>query len=304
MYPSRSTSSCEMSVSSSEFALGHPNANSIASNFYANPSLNLATRCSYPTVASRPSSSSSPHYMEFFRSWNYHRFLTSSSAPATAVAAAAYKTDSSSDTTISTQLGRSTNSSFHQYYPRLQEDKSSTQQTDEQYLLGKFHLETIVRLDTGESKNIQQITAKDFLDSAQLSQYYSSLLARIDYIGSVDKTTGKVELRFYLTEIEKTTSYYVLQEMPFFVYQYSCWSSVSPEQTHRQCGLKCRQLECGDLILAVTEQRKYSSTKSSDKPDYSQQSPTKCLAGRYINERRSSSPSPPPTNKRHKISNE
>jgi hypothetical protein len=35
-----------------------------------------------------------------------------------------------------------------------------------------------------------------------------SLLARIDYIGSIDKSTGKVELRFYIDEIEKTVIYF------------------------------------------------------------------------------------------------
>jgi hypothetical protein len=87
--------------------------------------------------------------------------------------------------------------------------------------------------------------------------------------------------------------------MPFFVYQHSCWSSVSPEHTHHICGLKCRQLECGDIIIAVTEQQKSSSIKINDKPDYSQQSPTKSLVGRYMNGQISAS-----SNKRYKISNE
>ena len=86
--------------------------------------------------------------------------------------------------------------------------------------------------------------------------------------------------------------------MPFFVYQYSCWSSISPEHTHRICGLKCRQLECGDRILAITEQQKSLTLKSNDKPNYSQQSPTKCLVGRYMNGQVSSS------NKRPRISDE
>jgi hypothetical protein len=34
--------------------------------------------------------------------------------------------------------------------------------------------------------------------------YLFSLLARVDYIGSVDKSTGKAELRFYIDDIEKT----------------------------------------------------------------------------------------------------
>lgn len=172
MYPSRSTSSCEMSVSSPQFALGHSNVNSVASNFYpTNPSLNLSTHCSYPNLVARPSSS--PHYVDLFRSWSYQQFLISSSPPS-ASATTTYKTDPLSDKTISNHPGRLT-SSFHQYYPRLQDKSSSQQQqqTDEQYLLGKFHHETVVHLDTGESKNIQQITSKDFLDSAKLSPYYS-----------------------------------------------------------------------------------------------------------------------------------
>jgi hypothetical protein len=94
--------------------------------------------------------------------------------------------------------------------------------------------------------------------------------------------------------------------MPFFVHQHSCWSSISPEYTRRICGLKCRQLECGDLIIAITEQQK-SSTKIDIKPDYTQQSPTKCLVERYMNEKISSSSSKDniiSKNKRVKIHNE
>ena len=89
--------------------------------------------------------------------------------------------------------------------------------------------------------------------------------------------------------------------MPFFVHQHSCWSSISPEHTYHVCGLKCRQLECGDIIIAITEQRKISSTKLNGKSVYRQQSPTKSLVGRHINEQISSSSS---SNKRHKISKE
>lgn len=87
--------------------------------------------------------------------------------------------------------------------------------------------------------------------------------------------------------------------MPFFVQQYSCWSSVSPEHTHRLCGLKCRQLECGDHIIAVTERLKSPPKQQQHtniKPDYRQQSPTKSLVGRYIDGETS--------NKRARLSNE
>lgn len=274
----------DMTVSSPSFVFGHhSNSNLVASNYYQHhhPNSDKPNSNTHYSYTNPSASTSSLNYMDLLRTWNYHQFLTSSSL----------KTDQLSDNSSSDCHPR--NSSFHQYSPRLLEKRSS-QQTDDEYILGKFHHDTLVNLDSGETKNIQQLTTNDFLTSAKQSQQYSSLLARIDYIGSIDQSTGKVELRFYIDDIEKTTSYYVLQEMPFFVQQYSCWSSVSPEYTHRLCGLKCRQLECGDKIIAVTEQRKSSLTK----PNYSQQSPTKSLVGRYMNGQISSS------NKRHKISNE
>ena len=72
--------------------------------------------------------------------------------------------------------------------------------------------------------------------------------------------------------------------MPFFVYQHSCWASVSPVCTRLLCGLLCRPLECGDIILALTEQP-LASAKQVIQPDYTQQSPTKCLVERYMNEK-------------------
>jgi hypothetical protein len=92
--------------------------------------------------------------------------------------------------------------------------------------------------------------------------------------------------------------------MPFFVHQYSCWSSISPEYTRRRCGLNCRQLECGDLIIAIIEQQTIPR-RIDPKPDYTQQSPIKCLVERYINEKISSSKDNfISKNKRMKIDNE
>lgn len=73
-------------------------------------------------------------------------------------------------------------------------------------------------------------------------------------------------------------------------------------------GLNCRQLECGDLIIAITEKQN-SSSKKCIKPNYSQQSPTKCLVERYMNEKISSSTASSkdsilPKNKRFKVYNE
>ncbi|CAF3317287.1 unnamed protein product [Rotaria socialis] len=191
---------------------------------------------------------------------------------------------------------------------------------DNEGSLEKFHHDSLIILETGEKKNIQQLTTHDFITSAKQNQQYSSLLARVGYIGSIDKITGKVELRFYVNGVEKPVSYYVSQEMPFFVHQYSCWSSISPKQTYSTTGLTCRQLECGDLIIAIISNKNKqakinssssisissSSSSSSMKPNYSQQSPTKCLVERYMNEKISSSSMDNviPKSKRFKICNE
>ncbi len=154
----------EMTISSPTFLVDHSNPNIVSSNFYQNSSLNsnktsLNNHFSYPDIVS--SSTSSLNYMDLLHTWNYHQFLTSS-----------LKTDHLSDNSSSDFHSR--NGSFHQYYPRLLE-KSSCQQTNDDYILGKFHQDTLVNLDAGESKNIQQLTTNDFLNSAKKSQQYSRL---------------------------------------------------------------------------------------------------------------------------------
>ncbi|CAF0950560.1 unnamed protein product [Rotaria sordida] len=291
MDPSTANTASKMTMPSTTFAIDRSNPNLSSSNFHQSLSLTSTNTCSnnrysYPDTLSSSSSTSSLNYTDLLRTWNYHRFITS-----------ALTTDHLSDNSSSDYYPR--NGSLHQCYPHTLQ-KSLHHQTHDDILLKKFHRDTLVTLDTGELKNIQQLTKNDFLKSAKQSHQYSSVLARVDYIGSIDKSTGRVELRFYIDDIRKTASCYVLPAVPFFVHQYSCWSSISPEHTHHQCGLKCRQLECGDIIIAVTEQRKFSSSSSkiNDKSNYSQQSSTSYVAEKYTNGQTS------PSIKRHKSSNE
>ncbi|CAF2146219.1 unnamed protein product [Rotaria magnacalcarata] len=289
MDPATKNMACKMSLSSTPFIVDRPNPNLASSNFYRSSSVNTPVansnnHYSYPDIA--PPTMSSLNYTDLLRAWNYHRFLTST-----------LTADQLSDNSSSDYYSR--NDPLNQYSSPVL-PKTSHVQTYDETLLKKFHRDTLVNLDTGESKNIQQLTKHDFLKSAKQSRQYSSLLARVDYIGSVDKSTGRVELRFYVDDIGKTASCYVLQAVPFFVHQYSCWSSISPEHTHNMCGLKCRQLERGDIIIAITEQQRKSSSSLTinDKPEFSQQSPRKSIVGRYMNGQTSSS------NKRYKASNE
>ncbi|CAF1006463.1 unnamed protein product [Adineta ricciae] len=290
MHPSTTHTTSEIPLTSSGFVRGGSNPNLAMNQHVSAQSLarsNSNYHFSYPDLAS--ASAASLNYIDLLRTLNYQRFFGPT-----------VTNDQLSDNSPTDYHPR--NGSFHQYCPRLL-PKPSQQQIDDEIFLNKFHHETLVNLDSGEPKNIQQLTTNDFLTSAKRNQQYSSILARVEHIGAIDKTTGKTELRFSIDEIDKTITYQVQPEMPFFVHQHSCWSSISPEHTYHRCGLKCRQLECGDIIIAVTEQQKVLPTKASDKPDYSQLSPTKCLVGRYINGQMSASATAT-SNKRHKISNE
>ncbi|CAF3340747.1 unnamed protein product [Rotaria sp. Silwood2] len=92
--------------------------------------------------------------------------------------------------------------SFHHYNPFLTQKSN-----DDEIVLEKFHHDTLIKLETGEKKNIQQLTSNDFIISAKQNQQYSSLLARVEYIGCLDKLTGKTELRFRINGIEKPASH-------------------------------------------------------------------------------------------------
>lgn len=175
MEPGLSKSTNEMTLASSPFLLGHSNPNVLMSTTHPLSSLTSPTkslhsnhRYSYSDLPS--SSTSALNYMDLFRTWNYHQYLIS-----------ATKTDSLSDHPPPpndhhhphrTPPPPLRSSSFHQYYPRSF-DKLSSHSSNEEHILGKFHYETLVQLDTGESKNIQQITTHDLVTSAQQSPRYS-----------------------------------------------------------------------------------------------------------------------------------
>jgi hypothetical protein len=133
----------------------------MSSNFYQNSNeTNLNNHYSYPDLTS---ASTSLNYIDLLHTWNYHRFLTS-----------ALKPDQLSDNSSNDYYPRS--SSFHQYNPRLIEKLSSSdEQIDDKMLLTKFQHDTLVNLDSGELKNIQQLTTNDFITSAKQSQQYSRL---------------------------------------------------------------------------------------------------------------------------------
>lgn len=164
MNPSITNPTNEMTMSSPTFVTN-------STNFYQTPNKNYA----YSNLASP----SALNYMELFRTWNYHQLLASSTM----------KLDHLSDNSSSDYRPR--NGSFHQHSPRLipktSSSSSSCQQTDDEYILGKFQHDTLVNLDTGEAKNIQQLTTNDFLTSAKQNPHYSRLLNKLNFFCSIFK---------------------------------------------------------------------------------------------------------------------
>ena len=166
MHPSIVNTSSEMAISSPAFVSAHSNPHLVASNYYhrhqSTPNKTSDSNNTHYSYTNPSASTSSLNYMDLLRTWNYHHFLASSSP---------LKTDQLSDNSPSDHH-HARNSSFHQYSPRLLE-RHPSQQTDDDYILGKFHHDTLVNLDSGETKNIQQLTTNDFLTSAKQSRQYS-----------------------------------------------------------------------------------------------------------------------------------
>ncbi len=164
MYPSTVNTNSEMNIISSTSIPDHSNPNLASSNVNQSPFVtsnetSSNNHNSYPNLAS--ASASSLNYVDLLHTWNYHQFLASTLRPVPL-----------SDNSSSDYCPR--NGSFHYYYPRLLQ-KPSCQQTDDEIFLTKFHHDTLVNLDAGESKNIQQLTTNDFLTSAKRSHQYSRL---------------------------------------------------------------------------------------------------------------------------------
>lgn len=164
MDPSMANTTSKMTSSSpTTYLVDRSNPNFAYSIFYQNPSTsstgqNSNYHFSYPDFASSQSTPSL-NYADLLHQWNYHRLLTPT-----------LRTDHMSDNSSSEYYSR--NDSLHQYYSNRTE-KSSHQLFDDEIILKKFHRDTFVNLDTGESKNIQQLTKNDLLKSAKQSHQYS-----------------------------------------------------------------------------------------------------------------------------------
>ena len=135
--------------------------NRLSSNAHSNSFLVLNSSTNGPhRYAAVPDFGSAPsNYLDLLRTWNYHSFLTST------IKVAPLSDDSPIDC-------HARNGSFHECFPRPL-PTSRYPLTDDEIQLRKFHHNTLVALDTGEMKNIQQLTTNDFLASAKQNGQYS-----------------------------------------------------------------------------------------------------------------------------------
>ena len=112
-----------------------------------------------PDLGSAPST-----YIDLLRTWNYHSFLTPTMKGA----------PTSDDSPI---VRHARNGLLHECFPRPPPPPPPPvfryPLTDDEIQLRKFHHNTLVTLDTGELKNIQQLTTNDFLASAKQNGQYS-----------------------------------------------------------------------------------------------------------------------------------
>ena len=169
MHPSTTTTDSDLPVLAAPPVVLNHSSNFFPSTLNPNPyaPLNDANRFPFPHLGSSSSSAAatttaSSNYLDLLRTWNYHRFFSSN-----------MKTDSTVTTTETSAVDYpSHNSSFHRYSPRVGPTETSPVNEDH-LLLNKFHHDTVVNLETGESKPIQHLTTNDFLLSAKQNRRYA-----------------------------------------------------------------------------------------------------------------------------------
>lgn len=131
-----------------------------------------------------------------------------------------------------------------------------------QYPQIQFYRGSLVRLASGQLKQIEELNSDDFLESAKLarSSYIDSSVVK-DFL-EVGPSNSAVLIKFFLESSRQVVFIELPIERPFFVYHRG-WSSWNPQKTYDKFGLKCRKLKIGDTCISLIDTPSSSSSISA-----------------------------------------
>lgn len=128
----------------------------------------------------------------------------------------------------------------------------------------RFYRGSLVRLATGELKQVEQLSSDDFIQSASFASspedgqpdYIETSVVR-DFleVGPIQEYASQTVLIKFFLETSRTI---VFVEVPIehpFIVLHRGWSSWSPQRTLEKFGLKCRKLKIGDVCISSIRRR-------------------------------------------------
>jgi hypothetical protein len=116
-----------------------------------------------------------------------------------------------------------------------------------------FKKGSIIQLASGELKRVEDLTAFDFVRSAEISSNLCIDTSIVENITPVPER-DTVMLTFRVGPQQVQVSVESTVEHPFFVYDRG-WSSHSPLRTLQRYQLNCQQLTVGDKCISLTQKK-------------------------------------------------
>ncbi|TKR95732.1 hypothetical protein L596_009860 [Steinernema carpocapsae] len=153
------------------------------------------------------------------------------------------------------------------YRQRLQSIPEMGTMNAKPYYPTHFMRGTRIQLESGEQKNVEDLTAKDFHMSGAAAEGIDVELSRIEAIEKASEgnvQTAKVTLS--AGEIKAKVTIQVYVEHPFFIIGVG-WASINPTLAKARFGLDCKNLavghECISLVKAE-DKRQYVMNHNGD----------------------------------------
>lgn len=130
------------------------------------------------------------------------------------------------------------------------------------YYPSHFMRGTVIRLQSGQLKRVEEMSTNDFVLSAALKSDLSLCNSTVVRIQEADKDRH-VLVTFAVGEQKIQVSIEAGIEHPYFVVGEG-WASCSPEKTRNSYGLICKQLAIGDVCITIRHTEKGEEETSEE----------------------------------------
>ncbi|KAI3369514.1 hypothetical protein L3Q82_007725 [Scortum barcoo] len=117
------------------------------------------------------------------------------------------------------------------------------------WLIPHFMAGSLIELRDGRLRRVEHLQTEDFLLGSLACPDLRLSCCTVQSISPSASSVSRLLILLHDQQSQEMVDVYV--EYPFFV-RGRGWSSCNPQRTARLCGLQCRQLNVGDVCLALT----------------------------------------------------